>query len=269
MKATVCGYGENRSEVLVSYLYGDIAEDERARFELHLGSCSACRSELDALSDVRGQLGLWAPPEPAARPSGLAGNAGRAGVTIQSRGRFASLGERWPVWAQVAAAALFVGVAAGIANVHVSYTPEGLSVSTGWMRAPRSSNRPSDASTAAVIGQRESRPWQGDLSLLEERLRTELREQLATEQRAALRPAGSLDQAAIERLRGLVQESERRQQSELALRLAEVTRDMQAQRQADLVKIDRSMGIIQNRTGMEVMRQQQLLNNLLRVSQKQ
>ena len=44
---------------------------------------------------------------------------------------------------------------------------------------------------------------------------------------------------------------------------------MQAQRQADLVKIDRSLGIIQNRTGMEVMRQQQILNNLLRVSQKQ
>ena len=70
-------------------------------------------------------------------------------------------------------------------------------------------------------------------------------------------------------MRQLVQESERRQQRELALRVAEVARDLQGQRQADLVKIDRSLGLIQNRTGMEVMRQQQLLNNLLRVSQKQ
>src|SRR5262249_54799796 len=247
----------------------DIGADERARFELHLSGCPACRAELDALSGVRGQLAVWAPPEPAVRPSGLAADAGRAGVTMPTRRPVASLGERWPVWAQVAAAALFIGVAAGIANVHVSYTREGLSVRTGWMRAPGSTDRPPGAPNATVVGQRETRPWQADLSMLEDRLRTELGEQVATAQRSALRPSDTLDQVSVKRLRGLVQESERRQQSELALRLAEVTRDLQAQRQADLVKIDRSLGIIQNRTGIEVMRQQQLLNNLLRVSQKQ
>jgi hypothetical protein len=70
-------------------------------------------------------------------------------------------------------------------------------------------------------------------------------------------------------VRGLLQESERRQQRELALRVAELARDAQAQRQADLVRIDRSLGIMQSRTGVEVMRTQQQLNTLAqRVSQQ-
>jgi hypothetical protein len=67
----------------------------------------------------------------------------------------------------------------------------------------------------------------------------------------------------------LVQASERRQQRELALRVAELMRDVQTQRQADLVRIERSLGIIQSRTGMEVMRTQRQVNNLAQqVSQK-
>ena len=73
----------------------------------------------------------------------------------------------------------------------------------------------------------------------------------------------------MKRVRALLQESERRQQRELALRVAELARDAQTQRQADLVRIDRSLGIIQNRTGVEVMRTQQQLNTLAqRVSQQ-
>jgi putative zinc finger protein len=271
MKPTVCGYGETRSDVLVSYLYGEITTDERARFELHLSSCAACRAELDALSGVRGQLGLWAAPEPVAHPSGWAGAARRGGdaVAVADRSGLAARWGEWPVWAQVAAAALFVGVGAGLANVHVSYTSEGLSVRTGWMSADRAHDRAPDApASAALPANRDAAPWQADLSQLEERVRAEVHE-LATARQTAHRSPDNLDQALVGRLRALVQESERRQQSELALRLAEVARDMQAQRQADLVKIDRSLGIIQNRTGMEVMRQQQILNNLLRVSQRQ
>jgi hypothetical protein len=44
---------------------------------------------------------------------------------------------------------------------------------------------------------------------------------------------------------------------------------MQSQRQADLVKIDRSLGLIQSRTGMEVMRTQRQVNSLAQqVSQR-
>ncbi len=70
----------------------------------------------------------------------------------------------------------------------------------------------------------------------------------------------------------MLQDSERRQQRELALRLAELMRDVQSQRQADLVKIERSLGVIQSRTGqtgIEVMRTQRQVNSLAQqVSQR-
>ena len=77
------------------------------------------------------------------------------------------------------------------------------------------------------------------------------------------------DGDTLRRVRALIDESERRQQRELALRLADVVREVHSQRQADLVKIDRSLGVLQNSTGMEVMKQRELLNYLVRASQRQ
>jgi hypothetical protein len=77
------------------------------------------------------------------------------------------------------------------------------------------------------------------------------------------------DESMLRRVRQLVQDSERRQQSELALRVAEVTRDLQSQRQADLIKIDRTLGSIQNSSRIEVMRTQRQVNSLAQqVSQR-
>ena len=49
-----------------------------------------------------------------------------------------------PAWAQLAAASLVVGVAAGISGLDVQYGKDGLSVRTGW-------NRPADSRQAAVL----------------------------------------------------------------------------------------------------------------------
>ena len=74
----------------------------------------------------------------------------------------------------------------------------------------------------------------------------------------------------MRRVRALIDESERRQQRELALRVAEVVRDVNAQRQADLVKIDRSLGFIQNSTSASMMKQRELAQlPRCTVSQKQ
>ena len=51
-------------ELLVSYLYDDLADGQRAAFESHLRGCAVCRAELHGLRDVRADLGAWAPPEP-------------------------------------------------------------------------------------------------------------------------------------------------------------------------------------------------------------
>ena len=55
-------------------------------------------------------------------------------------------------------------------------------------------------------------------------------------------------------MRALVEESEQRQQRELALRVAEVMRDVNAQRQADLVRSIAASASFRTISGVEVMR---------------
>jgi len=110
------------------------------------------------------------------------------------------------------------------------------------------------------------KPWSTDLAALERSLRD------ALDQRPAVSPvvaSSAGDEVLVRRVRQMVQDGERRQESELALRMAEAVRELQVQRQADLVKIDRTLGLMQNRTGIEVMRTQRQMNNLAQqVSQR-
>ena len=80
-----------------------------------------------------------------------------------------------------------------------------------------------------------------------------------------INPANVLSTGALRRVRAVVDESERRQQRELALRLAEAIREVNAQRQADLVRIDRNIGAMQNNTGREMLRQRNEMLNYVSV----
>jgi len=276
MTDMICGYGGGRDEMLVAYLYGDIGSAERAAFDAHLAKCGSCRTELAELRGVRAQLDQWAPPEP------VRALAYDSPPHADSRARvWRSLGQI-PAWAQVAAALVFLGVAAGLANLDVRYGREGLMVRTGWSRSGvpediargAAAGAPQNAVTGgAQAGSASIAPWGADLAALERQLRREFR--------ASGQPGPSLQQTGfaaansardgevLRRVRALLEESERKQQRELALRVAQVIRDVNAQREADLVKIDRSLGLIQNNTGVEAMKQRELLNYLVRVSQKQ
>ena len=87
----------------------------------------------------------------------------------------------------------------------------------------------------------------------------------ATEQARAAAARGS--DADIRRVRALVDESEKRQQRELALRLAELLRDVNVQRQADLAKVNRALGAVENNLGVEVLKTRQQVNLMYRASQ--
>ena len=264
MNDTHCAFDGRRDEVLVAYLYDDIEPREREAFEAHLPDCLVCRTELDALSDVRGGLAAWAAPDVL---DGIGGTAPRSALRIVNpESPRVSTGFRTfaeaPVWLQAAAAMLVVAASLGLANLNLTYSPSaGLSVSTGWMRpAPAVTPAPAPVVTAAAPT---PDPWQADLTVLEQKVMEGVKAQFAATQA----PDG--DAALLARVRNIVQESERRQQRELALRVAEVARESQVQRQADLVKIDRNLGLIQRSTGVEVMRTQQQLNTLAqRVSQQ-
>lgn len=260
MTENICRYGDDREEQLLAYLYDELDAPARGAFAAHLKQCDTCRQELDGLRTVRTQLAAWEPPVVSRESS----------VVSHSR-------QAWwlalPAWAQVAAALLFLGISAGLANLNVHYDQSGLTVRTGWASPSRATattaSAPAAATTtapapAAPAAATTQIPWRADLTALERQLRTEMR---ASAQPAAL-PA-STDAETLRRVRAMIDDSERRQQRDLALRVAEVMRDVDVQRRADLTRISQSLGQIQSNTGMEVMKQRQLLNYLVTVSQKQ
>jgi hypothetical protein len=283
----MCGYPGDRDEILIAYLYDEIDPSGRAVFDAHLLTCALCRDELRALGGVRQQLARWSPPE----PSFVVGAGTASGSQSAIRDPRPAIRNGWwreiPAWAQVAAALLFLGVSAGVANLDVHYDRSGLTVRTGWSRAE------SDAATAAQragaaqavatasgVGAIQSATavpiaTRDDLAALERQLRSEfrgaqtaMRTVSAADARTLLAAAGSGDADLMRRVRAMVDETEKRQQRELALRIGEVLRDVNAQRQADLVRIDRSLGVVENNLGVEVLKQRQSLNYLMRVNQR-
>jgi len=269
MTEMACSYGDRRDEAIVAFLYidqdsTDASSAERALFETHLQTCAGCRAEVAALRGVRAQLARWSPPD-----------------FVSSN--WQSIGNRpwWravPVWAQVAAAMLVLGVSAGIANLDVHYDRAGLTVRTGWSGragAADGSDRAGRASgsEAAQGFSPASAPWKADIAALESQLKNEMHAAQTPAPATTRTVSASASDAEItRRVRALVEDSEKRQQRELALRIAELLRDVNAQRQADLVKIDRTLGTVQNNVGIEVMKTRQQINQMdliYRASQRQ
>src|SRR4051812_49735603 len=106
MNKTHCTYGGDREEALITYLYSEGDQELRAAFDSHVAACEPCTQELAALRGVQAQLDKWAPPELAA--------SRRPGSD-----RPMPWWRQIPAWAQVAAALLFLGVSASIANLEV------------------------------------------------------------------------------------------------------------------------------------------------------
>jgi hypothetical protein len=77
-----------------------------------------------------------------------------------------------------------------------------------------------------------------------------------------------LDPAIVRRMRELLAQSETKQQGELALRIAQVIRDVNAQRVADLSRIQQGFGRIE-RTVNEEAQGHTALTNYLLASSKQ
>jgi anti-sigma factor RsiW len=282
MSDILCGYSGDREAALMAYLYDELTPEERAAFDAHLASCARCRVEMGGLRDVRQQLSTWSPPSFAdgRDRAPLSPLYERADVHDAPATAQRSWWREMPAWAQAAAALLVLGASAGLANLDVHYDgPSGLSIRTGWTKsatqrltAPNAA-QPNGAQSAGaqptdVARAIDPKPWRDDLAALEEQLRREFHDAAPSTSPIA-RNAALNDVDVLRRLKTLIDESEKRQQRELALRVAEVLRDVNAQRQADLRKIDQNLGLMQDRTGVEVLRTRQAVDYLLqRVSQR-
>ena len=240
---------------LIDLLYGEIDDEARARVEAHVSVCGECRVELDQMRSARAQLATWSVSEPELGFALLSGRERRRADTRRY----------WLRAGLAAAAALVLAAGAAIANLEVRYDGEGLSVRTGWgRRAPEATYAPAAVSSpeptrapAAVPLSSTGSPWRDDLAALERKLRTEF-----TAVPTLASGSTTTDAELLRRVQALIEESESRQRRELALRVAQVVREFDVQRQTDLVRIQRGLGALEGSSAAD----RQLLNYLMRVS---
>jgi anti-sigma factor ChrR (cupin superfamily) len=232
---------------LVSYLYDECTPGERRAIGAHAAICGACAEELASLGATREQLAAWTPPE-AQLGFRIVAETPPSNV-LRPSGWWQ---KPMPAWAQAAAAALIFATGVTLGALRGTTAAPGPEASAA---------RPAGA-TVAAGGAAVTRT---DLAALEQRLRAEMSQARTVSQRAAASPD---DARVLERVRAMIDESEQRQRRELAFRTTEVMRDFDAQRNDDLVKIERTLGQFDGTTGVEMAQQRQMLNYLMRVSQR-
>ena len=250
---------------LVSYLYDDLDAPSRAVFERHMAGCAECRDELTALRAVRADLLTWSPPEP---------DFAFRIVSEPRPARAASVLRpdvpSWRAWFTpaagfAAAAVLVLAAAAGLARIEVRNGPDGFTMRTGWAAS---------ADTPARAGARlrdvnlpASPP---DLDSLERRIAAL---ETATHDAGTVRYASTLgarasNEEVLKVVRELLAQSETRQKGELALRIAQVIRDIDAQRVADLNRVQQGIGRIDATVADEAAAHRELMNYILTSNSK-
>ena len=231
---------------LVSYLYDECAPGERRTIGAHVAICSLCAEELATLGATREQLAAWTPPD-AQLGFRIVSDAAAAKVLRPSRW----WQQPMPAWAQAAAAALIF--ATGLS----------LGVLRGVM--PAAANPETARSQPAATVASATPVTHAELAALEQRLRSEVSHPAAVSESTS---ASADETRILQRVRAMIDESDQRQQRELAFRTAEMMRDVDAQRSDDMARIERTLGQMDGTTGVEVAQQRQLLNYLMRVSQR-
>ena len=247
-------------ERLLDYLYDELPEAERKAFEVHLHDCAACRAELAALGSTREALALWSPPDP------------ELGFRIVRNETPAPRRSFWsfaPAWGLAAAAVLLLSIGAAIANLEIRYGSDGVVVRTGWGRP---ASAPAPATEAAAIPVNASQEWKESLHLLDARLQ-QLEQanrgvSAATVQHSNTAGSRTSDAELLQVVRKIIADSEARQQRELALRVSQVVRDVDAARAGDLARVEQGLRQIQGLTDAELIRHRDTLNHLLRVTQQ-
>jgi hypothetical protein len=214
--------------------------------------CNACGDELIALGGTREQLAMWTLPD-AQLGFRIAPETAKSNVLRPARW----WRQPMPAWAQAAAAVVIFATGMMLGAVRGVMPPADGGLQ-GFAAARSNTTVAANTANAAPI-------TRADLAALEERLRSEMSQTHATSQNVAVSPP---DARILDRVRVMIDESEQRQRRELALRSAELVRDFDAQRNVDLTRIERTLGQMDGTTGVEVAQQRQMLNYLMRVSQR-
>jgi hypothetical protein len=248
-------------ERLVSYVYDELDRAGRADMEAHLETCADCREELAGLRSVRVDLGRWTPPQP------------EFAFHIV-RGRKPTWREWWtPAFGLAAAAVLILAIASAIAGLDVSYGAGGLHVRTGRGRAVETATtttlkseqaQPAVANTTAKADE-----VQALLVALERRVhQLETAPRASGMQQVSVKNARHSDEEILRQFRDLLAQSESKQRQELALRIGQVFRDVDAQRVADLNRIQQGFVRLDARTTEEAVAHRDLANYIVASSRQ-
>ena len=245
----------DREAVLVAYLYDDIDAAGRVAFETHVTTCFPCRTELAGMRNVRSTLTQWVAPE--SDHVGLQSSV--ASLQSQSRAWWHDV----PVWAQVAAAMLVLGVSASIANLDVRYDKSGLNVRTGWS-TPATVAAPAPATAQAV----DTAASREELTALRNELQSQIRAQAATVRAASMSiaPTSAAAMSDVDfqrRVRALLDESEQNQKRELAVRLVQLQRDFNTLLQNERGQTNQLFRNVTDTYGSQIQSQQKQINYLL------
>ncbi len=252
---------------LISYLYDDLDGAARAEFERHLRGCAECRGELDGMRAVRADLLTWTPPEPqfafriVAEPREAVGRDAASRVLRP----VVPAWRRWltPAAGLAAAAVLVLAAAAGLARIEVRTGADGWTLRTG---ASYDASIETARAATGFTGRDVNLPADdGVFSALERRisaLETSSHD-TSSVRNASLLSARSSNDEVLKVVRDLLAQSEGRQKTELALRISQVLRDVQAQRVADINNLQKGLGRIDANVAEEAQAHRDLMNYLL------
>ena len=222
-------------EALLDYLYEEGDPAERLKIARHLQDCAACSVAVLEFQNVRGMLRDWRPPA-AELGFRIVRDAGEAPARAGA-GERAHAGWWRPQasWIRAAAAVLVFAAGMAVSQLTFDYGDGELVVRSRAAASGANLQTVSARTTSIPLPPQAlspAPPRRGDALDAGQLLRS-----------AAAPDAASLDtERLLQRVRAMIDQSEQRQQRELALRLSQIASEVDTQHQADLLRIQQSMG---------------------------
>ncbi len=204
-------------DALLDYLYEEGDAAERLKIARHLQECAPCSVAVLEFQNVRGMLRDWTPP---ASELGFRIVQETPLPAVPARALWTS---RFGNWTQAAAAAVLFAAGFAVSQFSMSYSDGALTVRMGPAES-LPSVQTARARTASI-----DLPAESPVGISNSALAVQTAAPIDTEQ-------------LLQRVRSMIDQSEQRQKSELALRISQVTNEEHTQHQADLLRIQQNMG---------------------------
>jgi hypothetical protein len=236
------------SAALVAYLYDECAPDEQALIAAHIKGCAACASEIDALSATRRTLAAWTPPDLALGFRITREHEPRPAKILEPK--IAWWRAPLPAWAQAAAALVIFGAGLSVGAIRNTNTAP-LQTAAAPTVATEVNTQPATASVTP-----------DDLAKLEKQLRSEMAQRTSSSPTTPVAARGS-DDALLQQVKGLIEESEANQRRDFTLRMVELAGNVENQRRVDLASVRQQMGLQQGAIGTELRQQREVLGRLV------